>query len=109
MPEGDKTEPGYTIKPSKIIEFASVLGIVWGGVVFGWNYVGKPWATTLIQDTVDGRLDDLESKIQSLLNASKAETQQSIGEAETTREILCRLQAEQTGADPANCSSNARR
>lgn len=97
-----------TINTGKAVEWITIVGFILAAFTGGWNYVGKPWAQTLIEETVDGRLDDLEGKINQLLTATRAETAQSVDEAAATNEILCRLQAEQTGADPAQCSSRSR-
>lgn len=116
MPDDAAAGWKITLTSGKLIEIASILGVLGTGITFGWNYAGKPWAQTFINETVDDRIGAMERKLDILLNASRAETQQSIGEARTAEELaraaeelLCRVKAEQTGADPANCASAGRR
>lgn len=107
MPEVNAPR-GFVITPGKLIEYATLLGFLGAFVTGGWNYVGKPWAQEFITDTLEQRLDVLEGSVSKLLSATAAEADQSEGEAAVNREILCRLRAEQTGADPAACSANRR-
>lgn len=83
---------------------SSVLAsVVTAGTVVagGWNYVGKPWAQGLINETVDSRLDELEAAQQATTNALEElragqmqEAAQSRGEAAALTEIRCLLRAQ---------------
>lgn len=92
---------------SEIIVSLSILG---GGILWSWNYVGKPWAQELIVETVNERLSTVERTqrqivrdLGTLVQAQEAEAEQSEGEAAVNEQILCLLRAQVEGFDVGDC------